>query len=296
MDARRDADLLLGLLLPVLAALAWALDAAPWVRAVVGVPLLVFLPGYALLALLFPARRDPGDVAARGLDVVQRVGLSVGLSVALVVLLGIALDRSPWGVQQGPVLGALAGLTVLLALLALRARVRLPPEQRPAMPRLAFPDWQRLARRERAIAAAALACLLASGAVAGYVLTRPPPAQAYTEFALLDAEGGTRALPTSLEPGEQAQVLLRVVSHEGRFASFRVVALDQMVEDGNFSGAPRTLWEGELSLQDGESWARAVDFTLDQGRHRLAFQLWRADATEVAPYRELHLWVQVRAA
>ena len=59
------------------------------VRNILGLPLILFFPGYALLAALFPAKSD--------LDGVERAALSFGLSIAVVPLIGLGLNYSPWG-------------------------------------------------------------------------------------------------------------------------------------------------------------------------------------------------------
>jgi len=52
------------------------------IRIILGLPLVLFLPGYSLIATLFPRKDD--------LDGIERVALSFGLSIAIVPLLGLA--------------------------------------------------------------------------------------------------------------------------------------------------------------------------------------------------------------
>jgi len=54
------------------------------VRIILGLHLVLFLPGYALIAALFPRKGD--------LDGIERIALSFGLSIAVVPLLGLALN------------------------------------------------------------------------------------------------------------------------------------------------------------------------------------------------------------
>jgi uncharacterized membrane protein len=57
-------------------------------RNILGLPLVLFLPGYALIAALFPAKSD--------LDVLKEQPLSFGLSIAVVPLIGLGLNYTPW--------------------------------------------------------------------------------------------------------------------------------------------------------------------------------------------------------
>jgi uncharacterized membrane protein len=61
------------------------------VRVVLGLPFVLFFPGYALICLLFPRKGD--------LDGVERIALSLGLSIAIVPLIGLALNYTSWGIR-----------------------------------------------------------------------------------------------------------------------------------------------------------------------------------------------------
>ena len=80
------------------------LNATP-LRAVVGFPLVLFLPGYSLVSALFP-RKDE-------LDLLERIALSIGLSICIVVFIGLALNYTPWGIRLGPILLALSAFTLI---------------------------------------------------------------------------------------------------------------------------------------------------------------------------------------
>jgi uncharacterized membrane protein len=66
------------------------------VREFLGLPLVLFLPGYSLIAALFPAKSD--------LDGIERTALSFGLSIAVVPLIGLGLNYTPWSIRLVPIL------------------------------------------------------------------------------------------------------------------------------------------------------------------------------------------------
>lgn len=80
------------------------------VRTVLGILLVLFLPGYSLIAALFPRRGD--------LDSVERVALSFGLSIAVTPLIGLVLNYTPWGIRLDPILVGLAGFTLIMCLIS----------------------------------------------------------------------------------------------------------------------------------------------------------------------------------
>jgi len=84
------------------------------VRWVLGSVFVLFLPGYVTVEALFPKGRD--------LDGIERFALSVGLSLALVPLVGLVLNYTPWGIRLTPTVISLTILTVGLALVALGRR------------------------------------------------------------------------------------------------------------------------------------------------------------------------------
>ncbi len=83
------------------------------IRIILGLPLVLFLPGYALIAALFIRKDD--------LDGIERIALSFGLSIAISPLLGLGLNYTPFGIRLTPILIVLSVFTIALAI---GARVR----------------------------------------------------------------------------------------------------------------------------------------------------------------------------
>lgn len=77
------------------------------VRWVLGSVFVVFLPGYVAVEALFPKGRD--------LDRIERFAFSVGLSLALVSLVGLLLNYTPWGIRLTPIVISLTIITLGLA-------------------------------------------------------------------------------------------------------------------------------------------------------------------------------------
>ena len=84
--------------------------------------LLICLPGYATIKLLFPYSE---------LQIYERLALSIALSLAVIPILGFILDFTPWGIRFLPVLGSLGAYTTIAASVA-AARHYLATVQHPA--------------------------------------------------------------------------------------------------------------------------------------------------------------------
>ena len=274
----RQADLILA----VLGALALvALDAAASppapARVALGVPFVLVLPGYALVAAIFPRKND--------LDFLQRIALSVGLSAAVIPLLGLALNYSPWGIRPHPTVIAVGAFTVLLAVVA-AARRQLVPRDQAFRPSPAVP-WRRFLPANafgRALAAAAVLLFVTLTAAGAYLLTAPRSGEAYTEFYLLSA-GGRARYPDALMLGERARLTLAVANHEGRAAGYRIVAKVGGAIAGEVSA---------MRLKDGQSWEQEVEVLPNRAGdgQKVEYLLYREGVSE--PYRRLHLWLDVR--
>ena len=83
---------------------------------------MLFLPGYSLIAALFPRKDD--------LDGIERIALSFGLSIAIVPLLGLALNYTPFGIRLSPILVVLSVFTISLAICAYVRRSKILEEDR----------------------------------------------------------------------------------------------------------------------------------------------------------------------
>ncbi|MBN2260327.1 MAG: DUF1616 domain-containing protein [Clostridiales bacterium] len=81
-----------------------------YLRYLFGGLLVFFLPGYSLIKLLFPSKE---------IDNIERTALSIGLSLALVPIIGIALNYTPWGITFIPITLSLFAVTSIFATIAI---------------------------------------------------------------------------------------------------------------------------------------------------------------------------------
>ncbi|MEZ0290291.1 MAG: DUF1616 domain-containing protein [Sulfolobales archaeon] len=79
-------------------------------RYVLGTLYVLLLPGYSIVEALYPGERD--------LRPLERVALSIGLSLAVVPLVGLILNYTPWGIRLEPVVFSLAMLIISMTLTA----------------------------------------------------------------------------------------------------------------------------------------------------------------------------------
>jgi uncharacterized membrane protein len=113
-------DLWLIGILTILLAVVIAFVPSTIARIILGLPFLLFFPGYTLMAALFPKKES--------LSGVERVGLSFGLSIAVVPLIGLILNYTAWGIRLEPILISLSVFIIVTAGVAWYRREKLVPE------------------------------------------------------------------------------------------------------------------------------------------------------------------------
>lgn len=319
-------------------------------RIVLGLPFVLFVPGYALIAALFPeagespvaeedgdvtepaeeeaAIETAGSIGDRGIDGIERVALSFGLSIAVVPLLGLVLNFTPWGIRLVPIMVATSAFTLVATWVAARRRWELPAEERFRVP---YREWFAAARTEllepdsRTDAALnvllAISIVLAVSSVA-YAVAVPKQGESFTEFYLLteDESGDLVAAeyPTEFVVGQGQEVVIGIGNQEHRPVNYTVIVELQRVAfettEGNTAAnasdtsgnvtSVRVLETEELRryrtrVEHNETWHQSatVQPSLVGDNLRLAFLLYR-DSPPPEPsvdnaYRETHLWINV---
>jgi len=238
----------------------------------------LFLPGYVLLAALYPRKDD--------LDLAERLALSLGLSIAVVPLIGLALNYSPWGIRLNPILAFVTLFIVLAAAVAVCRRLTLPSDQATGIPmNFALPKWPRLRMADRLLALLLVLTLTGLGVGAYFLATSSPDSEEFTQFYLLGPDGKAEGYPTAVQTGEVFTLILGVVNHEGQEASYRIQA--------TIADRP-ALSLDSLRLANNEKREMPVALVATRkGSHqKVEFVLYKAD--DGAPYRTLHLWLDVQ--
>ncbi len=267
---------------------------------IVAVLLVLFVPGYVLLAALFP-----GSLIAETPDVdwIERIALSFGLSIAVVPLLGLLLNFTPWGIRFVPIVVTITTFTVGVGVAAYWLRMRLPPEQRlSATLDLALPAWNDYSLLDKALTIALAASTVVAVGTVAYVFLTPRPGETFTEFYVLGPGGNASGYPATRNVSQPGTVILGVVNHEAASVNYAVrvdlvgVKLVYNVTSrfNETVEVNRTTWSTfNVTLADGRNWTQPYTFSIVYlGLWKVQFLLYK-DADFSSAYRELHLFVRV---
>ncbi len=275
------------LLVSVLAvALPAVIVIVPWNGAtlVLSLLFLLFLPGYALLAALFPGMEE--------IDIARRMALSVGVSVAAVTLVGMIINFAGWGIGQGPVISSVAGLVLCASAIAWKRRRGLPVEERSGVRfRLPFSfgalrdAWLLTDSRNKALSSLLAVAVVGALIAVGFTVAAPRAGDPFSGFYLPGPVGEPGGQSRDARVGEAVEVTVGIRNHEQASVEYRI----ETWLDGVLNSELSPGW-----IADGEDWQGVLSFTpTTAGEHvKVEFRLFRNG--EADPRLEpLYLWFNV---
>jgi uncharacterized membrane protein len=280
-------ELILFLIVAMIGAGAALAGAPVAFRLVFGLPLVVFIPGYALVTTLFPS--------SEGLDGLERIALSVGLSLAMIPLMTLGIEFSPWKLALGPIAGGLLSLSILLTGTAIWRRRRLSKDLRfvAEIPRPSLPPVATWDRAHKVAAGMIVVSLLVFGGSGTALVAQRLRSNPSTEFAIFNQSGQAAYYPRDFSAGRPQQVQLEIENREGRDVNYSLDVVAGSTTIGSVDS---------IHVASGDTWQRPVTIQIppalmavDPGQPlALSFNLYRGHATDAeAPYRSLRLFIKL---
>ncbi|TYL37864.1 hypothetical protein CV102_14120 [Natronococcus pandeyae] len=226
-------------------------------RVPLGLAFALFVPGYVFIAALFPEagesptaeqstdESDANGVFAdtpfrSGIDGIERVALAFGLSIAIVPLIGLLLNFTPWGIRLTPIMVSLTAFTVVATAVAAHRRWELPADERFHVP---YREWYGAGRAELfepetrldgALNVLLVCSIVLAVGVVGFAVVSPPQGEQFSAIYILteddDGELVADGYPTEFTQGESAEIVLGVDNHEHETTDYTVVVLEQETE------------------------------------------------------------------
>lgn len=248
-----------------------------FVRIALGIAFLIFFPGYSLLAALFPRKGS--------LEPVERIGLTFVLSLAVVPLIGLILNYTPWGIRLYPIIGFVAAFILLCSAVALYRRRRLDPAER-FEPRLRIrrPQWPAWSVKDKVLAAALVICIFGAVGTLAYVIAVPRYEERFSEFYVLGAGDMAADYPHEIVFGEALELTVGIANREGKTTTYRIeVRIDgeKVTERGPIQLASEVEWSEKVNVEPVETGES----------QKVEYLLYKDELTE--PYLALHLWLDV---
>ena len=249
------------------------------IRIVLGMPMVLFIPGYVLISLLFPKKGY--------LESIERIALSFGMSIAIVPLLGFLLNFT-FGITQVSVLFILYIYSTVIALVAIYRRNKLSEDQ---MFSIRFDDIYENIRGLRPksgtdsiLAVIFIVTIILAVGIVYFVVASPRTGERFTEFYVLNSSEKADNHQTELKINSSTIFLIGVVDHEYVTVNYTVqVILDKDV-----------LLSEELVLNHGDIWEKNMTLFFDKEGNNMKLEFWLFKENNFTyPYRRLHTWVNI---
>ncbi len=262
-------------------------------RPILGLPFLLFFPGYALISTLFPEEQ--------GLDRIERLALSFSLSIALTPLVGLLLNYV-WNITLTSILTSLSILILALCGLSYLRRLSIPLEERFDVDiKIEQPNWSEYDTIDRLLVVATVVLLISSGVLAAYIITTPRTGERFTEFYILGPEGMADDYVTSLTVNQSSHLIVGIVNREHSSVDYELCIglgnepgnmtnAGDIPDDYNISLTNNTYMSADINLEHLDVWQQHINVSVEEpGSYRLIFFL----RVEEEVYRTLHMWVTV---
>jgi len=277
---------------------------------VFALPVVLFIPGYCLIAVLFPKKGD--------IDLSERILLSFGLSIAVVPLIALWLNFTPWGIQLDSIVISLTLLTWLLILVAYYRRVHLPSEEQFIFPFFEVAGTLRNAvflngrsRVDNLIAVVLTLALIVTILATVYVIAVPKEEERFTEFFILGEKQKAADYPDQIIAGLHYPMFIGVGNHENRNMAYTIETWLLRTEFDNVTNTSQIIPMEpndhlSFTLTDNATTIIPYDLSIKKtGYDRVEFLLFNESVPELdvtgsdrinASYRNLYLRVTVMEA
>lgn len=238
-------------------------------RVVLGLPFILFYPGYALVTALFPRKDGPSAI--------ERTALSFGLSIAIVVLTGLALNYMPFGIQLYSIMFSIAGFILVVSAIAELRRWKLQPDERFSIELELRPiAWKSESKLSKLLSVLLIISALIAIGSAVFAIAMPKTGERFTEFYILDRNGQATDYPSQFiisqgnvttviydsgqtEQSEMGYITVGIINDEHRSMTYELnLTIDGQTAPINIGGTATPLVS--ITLENGQKWENQIGF------------------------------------
>lgn len=198
------------------------LDIGGILRIVLGLPFILFIPGYLLIFVLFPARKTD-----EGITVIERIALSFGISMAVVALIEFALNYTSGRTQSesGPI--SIFVFVIGIGAISLYRWFKTAPDERFTVSidlslLKSIGKLKSKSKLDKTLIIILIASIIITAALFIYVMATPRTGEKFTAIYLLGPDGTITNYPMTLSAGENATIIIGVTNHEYRTIDYTI--------------------------------------------------------------------------
>lgn len=302
--AQAKNELLIIDILVILLILAIAFIPSNVVRIILGLPFLLFFPGYLLIAALFPRKE--------GMDGIERIALGFGMSIAVTALIGLGLNYTPWGIRLLPVLYSISAFILIVSVVAMLRRARLRKQKILTTEFiLRLPGWGGNTFDKTLYVLLVVSILCAVGVLI-YTVAFPKVGEKFTEFYIIGLKGKAQDYPAEfvMEKGQvvrvrystetketvstRGKITVGIVNHEQQKTSYSVIIKIDNTPVNIFADGQNVSQLGLIELEQEGKWEKEIGIAPQHigENQKVEFLLYKSGSSE--PYLSLRIWINVK--
>lgn len=253
------------------------------IRYVLSLATVLFVPGYMLIAAVYPGKDSLGNM--------ERLLLAVTFSIILVPMACFVLNYTIWGIRLDSTVAVITLLTGYFTVVAFLRRLALPKDRRLSLSlEWLYGDVRKVlvpsskSTTDLLITAVLLLSIISVAAVTAYSAIGHRPVDRYTELFLCDANGSLGNYPTMLQSGQNSSIVVGISNFEGKDMVYNLVV---NFDDGNM---PFDIYREQVTVPDNQTVRRAIFLTPKKPyeQARVTFSLYDSQDIQT-PYRQCYL-------
>ena len=185
-------------------------------RMILGIPFILFIPGYLFLLCISPNHSAKSEV-----DPIHKIGISIGLSIALVSLDGIMLFYTPFGFNLISIVSSLLIIVIVCGMLAIY-RWRKLRQQKQFILSFNIPTFKSKSKLDQILMIFFILAIILTIVTAVVISFLPTKQESFTEFYILGASGKTINYPKNLTMGQASNVTIGLINQEHKTIDYTI--------------------------------------------------------------------------
>jgi uncharacterized membrane protein len=292
------------------------------IRIIIGLPFVLFIPGYTLLFFLFPRRNNP----EKGIDFVERIAFSFGLSMTVVSLIGIGLFYTPFGLHLEAMVLYICCFTIGVGGLAFFRWYKIHPDARFFIT-FSFSLPKANDKYDRILSVVLILIIILTIMTFIFVVFSQKGVEKSTEFYILGPREKAIDYPKNLTIDEKKNLFIGIINHEFQTMNYTIeiwlinqTSMFNKSLDENVTVYNHMWFMDKFSIELNQStkdkehiwihqWEYNYTFSINRtGNFRLVFLLYKIPTEEYnhqqdyrelakekfySAYKSLYLWLNV---
>lgn len=183
---------------------------------ILGLPFILFIPGYLFFLAVVPSRSTKSDV-----DAIHIIAISIGLSIALVSLDGILLFFTPLGFTLLSIVSSLELVVLICGIVAFYRKRKLPHQNQTSL-LTNKPLFETRSKGDKILLAILFLVIMLTIFTAVFISFLPPRQESFTEFYILDESGKPYNYPYNITTVQNTTFTMGLINQEHKTMDYTI--------------------------------------------------------------------------